>query len=63
MNNNQKAIRNGIIGILLIVILKFTIIASLGFPMMAVAQSKKSFTEFLNRNLYIQVSFTIFVKL
>ena len=41
MNIKYKAIRNGIIGILLIIILNFAIIASLGFPMMAVAQIKK----------------------
>ena len=41
MDIKYKAIRNGIIGILLILILNFIVLWSLGFPAMAVAQIKK----------------------
>ncbi|MDO8740745.1 MAG: hypothetical protein Q7J54_04220 [Candidatus Woesearchaeota archaeon] len=41
MDIKYKATRNGIIGILLIVVLNIIILWSLGFPAMAVAQIKK----------------------
>lgn len=41
MDVKYRAIRNGIIGILLILLLNFIVLWSLGFPIMAVAQIKK----------------------
>lgn len=43
MNIKNKSIRNGIIAVLLIITLNFIILASLKFPIMAIAQIKKYF--------------------